>query len=68
MCDNYENYEKLAEAIILLAVEDYRKSCCNQTRYAIERFFRSDWFMVLTDIDGEKLIKKLRAERMMNRE
>ena len=68
MCDYYENYEKLAEAIILLAIEDYRKSCCNQTRYAIERFLRSDWFIVLTDIDGEKLIKKLRAERMMNRE
>lgn len=32
MCDYYDNYEKLAEAIILLAIEDYRKSCCNQTR------------------------------------
>ncbi len=67
MCDNYENYEKLAEAIIMQAVKDYRDSSCHQTRNAIKRFFLSDWFMVLTDLDGEKLIKRLEQERMMNR-
>lgn len=63
-----ENYEKLAEAIILQAVKDYRDSCCYQTRCAIERFFWSDWFMVLTTLDGEMLIKRLREERLVRHE
>ena len=33
-----------------------------EKKQSIENFFRSEWFMVLTDIDGEKLIKKLRRE------
>jgi hypothetical protein len=28
----------------------------------VERFFRSDWFEVLTNIDPEMLIRKLNAE------
>ena len=63
-----ENYEKLAQAIILQAVRDYRNSCNNQTRCSIERFFRSDWFMVLTNLDGEMLIKRLKKERLVSYE
>ena len=66
--ENYENYERLAEAIILQAVKDYRDSCCHQTRNSIKRFFLSEWFMVLSELDGGKLIKRLEQERMMNRE
>lgn len=33
----------------------------------MERFFRSDWFHVLTRIDGEWLIKKLRKEKSYDR-
>ena len=62
-----ENYEKLAQAIILQAVRDYRNGCY-QTRCSIERFFRSDWFMVLTNLDGEMLIKRLRKERLVSYE
>ena len=63
-----ENYEKLANAIILQAVRDYRNCCSYQMRCSIERFFRSDWFMVLTNLDGEKLIKKLQEERLVSYE
>ena len=63
-----ENYEKLANAIIMQAVRDYRNSCSYQTRCSIERFFRSDWFMVLTNLDGEMLIKRLKKERLVSYE
>ena len=56
-----ENYEKLAVAIIKQAVIDYRKGD-EETRKSIERFFRSEWFYTLTDVDGEMLIKRLRRE------
>ena len=67
------NYENLANAIILQAVRDYRVAlkCLtvnprNKTALAdkekIERFFRSDWFSVLTSVDGEMLIRSLNKE------
>lgn len=60
-----DGYEKLAEAIILQAVKDYRKALKHDERgrkREIERFFRSEYFTVLTNISGEMLIRKLRAE------
>lgn len=67
------NYENLANAIILQAVKDYRISlkCLkvnpnNRDALAdkdeVERFFRSQWFSVLTSIDGETLICTLCKE------
>jgi hypothetical protein len=67
------NYENLANAIILQAVRDYRTAlkCLkanprNKTALAdkdeVERFFRSDWFSVLTSVDGEMLIRSLQEE------
>ena len=66
-------YERLANAIILQAVSDYRvalkKIKANpRNRDAIdealqiEKFFRSSWYGVLTDVDGEYLIKRLQDE------
>ena len=58
-------YEELANAIILQAVKDYRKALKHDERgrkREIERFFRSGWFSILTNISGEMLIRKLRAE------
>ena len=66
-------YENLANAIILSAVEDYRKVLKRWSRYpgkegylqdkaSLERFFRSDWFGVLTSVDPELLIRKLCEE------
>ena len=67
------NYENFANAIILQAVKDYRMAlkCLkanpkNRTALAdkdeIERFFRSQWFTVLTSVDGEMLIRSLTME------
>ena len=56
-------YEELANAIILQAVKDYRLTDDEQELAEIERFFRSDWFGVLTDVDPEYLIRRLRKEK-----
>lgn len=61
-----DGYERLANEIILQAVKDYRRTKTPATRRSIEQFLRSDWFEVLTNIDGEKLIEKLREERKEN--
>lgn len=66
-------YERLANAIILQAVSDYRRDLKKikknpQNRdvmndvLQIEKFFRSPWYQVLTNVDGEVLIQKLRKE------
>lgn len=66
-------YEKLANAIVLLAVSDYRtvlqkirrnpqnKNAVDEA-LRIERFFRSEWYQTLTSVDGEYLIDRLRRE------
>ena len=56
-------YENLANAIILQAVKDYRLTDDEQELQEIERFFRSGWFGVLSKVDPEYLIKKLRKEK-----
>ena len=60
MSDPYEN---LANAIVLQAVKDYRLTDDEAELAEIERFFRSDWFGVLTDVDPEYLIRRLRKEK-----
>ena len=66
-------YERLANAIILQAASDYRVALKKiksrpKNREAIdealriERFFRSDWYQVLTSVDGEYLIERLQDE------
>lgn len=58
-------YAVLAEAIILRAVKDYKKALKTdnrRTKRECERFFRSEWFTVLTRLDGNMLIDRLRAE------
>ncbi|SDN04953.1 hypothetical protein [Acetanaerobacterium elongatum] len=66
-------YENLANAIILKSAQDYREALgilrfspkdkdASITKNEIERFFRSGWFGLLTNIDPEMLISKLRKE------
>ena len=57
-------YENLANAIVLQAVKDYRLHDDEQELDSIERFFRSGWFSVLTSINPEMLISKLRKEKV----
>ena len=66
-------YKKLANAVVLQAAEDYRRALktlkrCDQDKEALsvkeecERFFQSGWFTVLTEVDGEWLMRKLKEE------
>lgn len=66
-------YERLANAIILQAVFDYRTvlkkiKAHPKNRQAIdealeiERFFRSGWYQQLTSVDGDYLIRRLQDE------
>ena len=66
-------YERLANAIVLQAVTDYRvalkkikanprnKDAINEA-LQIEKFFRSGWYCTLTSVDGEYLIRRLQEE------
>ena len=66
-------YERLANAIILNAVADYRAALKKVKRnpkskaaieeaLQIEKFFRSPWYQQLTSVAGEFLIRKLQDE------
>ncbi len=66
-------YENLANAIVLSAVDDYRRALRRLSKNpesktvladveSLERFFRSNWYATLTSVEGEFLIRKLRAE------
>ncbi|WP_128426303.1 hypothetical protein [Gudongella oleilytica] len=68
-----DSYERLANAIILQAVKDYRNALKRlkkhprnetalYTKIEVERFFRSDWCTELSSIDAEILIRKLKEE------
>ena len=68
-----DEYEKLANAIILQAVKDYRNALkalkkrpgnisAKATKDEVERFFRSGWYQMLTSVDGEMLIDRLQEE------
>lgn len=59
-------YERLANAIVLQAVVDYRRlwdrDINDRDKQKIIEFFRSRWFVVLTKIDCEWLIERLEKE------
>ena len=68
-----ENYLALANAIIVQAVNDYRRALVKralnpESRSAeyevksIERFFYSEYYMMLTDLDPRYLISRIREE------
>ncbi len=68
-----DQFEGLANAIIIQAAADYRLAL-KQLRqnplfqpairmsYEVERFFRSDWFSILTRINGIELLTRLKTE------
>ncbi len=68
-----EPYEELANAIILLAVQDWRSAVKTlkrnpdnawawQIKRECVRFFRSKWFTQLTRVDGIMLLESLEKE------
>ena len=67
-----ESYQALANAIVELAVKDYKTALKYHFRHpdkqeyendvaSLERFFRSGWYGMLTDLDGEYLMNGVRA-------
>ena len=70
MTDPYEN---LANAIVITAAKDYRDALrslkrnknnnnAKRMKEEVERFFNSDWYSVLTDLDGAFLMRKIQEE------
>lgn len=68
-----ENYKKLANAIILQAVKDFRPAYRRLKRFPndaaaqstvreITKFFCSDYFTALTDLDGPALLQRIMRE------
>ena len=66
-------YQDLANAIIVQAAKDYQAAFKKRTalpasKYwrekaaGLERFFRTDWYAMLTDIDPEYLMDRLKGE------
>ena len=72
-----EPYQALANAIVELAVKDYRTALKYHYRHpdkkeyadavdSLELFFRSGWYGMLTNLDGEVLMTGVR--RMVRQE
>ena len=71
-----ERFERLANAVILLAVHDYRKlrdiylykggtreGLRTEPKFkALRKFFRSSYFAILTKVSGEALLDRLDRE------
>ena len=66
-------YTELANAIVIQAAKDYRKALKTLKRYPryepakavvaeVDEFFRSDWYRMLTSVDAEMLMRKIRRE------
>ena len=67
-------WQKLANAIVEQAVKDYRTAQARVKAHPesadhakvevrqLERFFRSSWFEVLTDVDGRLVLSRLKKE------
>ena len=59
-------YENLANAIVLQAIADYRhlwdRDIEDRDKKKIIKFFRSRWFVILTNIDSDWLIERLEKE------
>ena len=65
--------ELLVQAIVLQAMEDYRRARRILSRRPdresarlmvrdVERFFRSVWFSCLTGLDGKEILERLKGE------
>ena len=70
-------YQDLANAIVVQAAQDYRdaldgksytrKKKVDEVVVELEKFFRSDYYRTLTKVDGEYLIEQLQKEHKEKR-
>ena len=67
MRDNFDNgknnyqdigIERLCNAVVMQAVKDYMND--KNQREECERFFLSQYFMLLSDLDGKVIVKALK--------
>lgn len=61
----YDAYHALANAIIERAAIDYKNALkynLPKTQARCENFFRSQWFSILTNIDGETIINRIKKD------
>ena len=70
---NLGPYEALGNAVVLQAVKDYREAVhklsrgkkntnAESTKQECERFFKSPYFNVFTQLDGKALLSQLEKE------
>lgn len=59
-------WERLANAIIWQAAEDYRTKESRTELEKLDRFFRSPGFSALCGLDGETLLARLKEEKKRN--
>ena len=70
---NLSPYEALGNAVVLQAVKDYREAVhklsrgkkntiAESTKQECERFFKSPYFNVFTQLDGKALLSQLEKE------
>lgn len=70
-----KNYENLANAIVVRAVDDYRESRKKLKKdlgnekaipmmLDVIRFLRSSWYQMLITVDGEIILKHLQEEKI----
>ena len=68
-----DSYESLANAVVLQAVRDYRdavkvllhgrkNAAAETTKNECERFFKSSYFNLFTELDGKALLAQLERE------
>jgi len=71
MMNDRQPWENLANAIVIQALNDYMALDKARRKrpedvyiqgkiYALEKFFRSDWYHVLTDADADYLLEAMR--------
>ena len=59
-------WERLANAIIWQAAEDYRNLESRTELEKLDRFFHSRWFSALCGLDAETLLARLKEEKKRN--
>lgn len=59
--DNLEQYQNLANAIVIRACDDYKIGKMSDDEF--KRFCRSGYFKILTKVNPEFLIEKMAEER-----
>lgn len=73
---NLSPYEALGNAVVLQAVKDYRdavhklsrgkkNTIADSTKQECERFFKSPYFNVFTQLDGKALLSQLEKEEFV---